>query len=101
MTESILQYGNRISIYTNVCKALTNSVMNASSLCQHDNHRYNDSIVFTLIGATFYGICGKSNAVSLSVNSYIIENSTIDKRTHMLGLINQHYYGQLNYMLIT
>ncbi|KAK4470842.1 hypothetical protein MN116_006358 [Schistosoma mekongi] len=205
MTESILQYGNRISIYTNVCKALTYPIMNPSLLCQHDNRYYDysyykqhnvmstiitssnisninytlqlldnqnntlimynsyqiniqhlsgwylllyrfllnipailtclfygsllsrisqyyimlipcigsiiacilfilslilklkllpDSIILTLIGATLYGICGKSNAVSLSVNSYIIENSTINKRTHMLGrMLGVNFFG--------
>ncbi|VDQ07860.1 unnamed protein product, partial [Trichobilharzia regenti] len=53
-----------------------------------------DSIVLTLIGATFYGVCGKSSAVTMGVNSYISENSVTQKRTRMLArLLGMNFLG--------
>ncbi|CAH8587442.1 unnamed protein product [Schistosoma rodhaini] len=53
-----------------------------------------DSIIFTLIGATIYGLCGKSNAISLCANSYIIQNTTIKKRTYIIGrLLGVNFFG--------
>ncbi|CAH8855988.1 unnamed protein product [Trichobilharzia szidati] len=53
-----------------------------------------DSIILTLIGATFYGVCGKSSAVTMGVNSYISENSVTQKRTRMLArLLGVNFLG--------
>ncbi|CAH8518885.1 unnamed protein product [Schistosoma turkestanicum] len=53
-----------------------------------------DSLIFTLVGALLYGLCGKSNAFSLCANSYISENSTTEKRTRMLGrLLGVNFFG--------
>ncbi|CAI2730780.1 unnamed protein product [Schistosoma spindalis] len=53
-----------------------------------------NSIIFILIGSTIYGLCGKSNAINLCVNSYITQNSNKEKRTCMIGrLLGVNFFG--------
>ncbi|KAF8569206.1 hypothetical protein P879_06427 [Paragonimus westermani] len=53
-----------------------------------------DAAVFVLIGALFYGLCGKSNAMSMGANSYITDVSSTEERTKLLGrLLGVNCFG--------
>ncbi|KAF5405098.1 Proton-coupled folate transporter [Paragonimus heterotremus] len=53
-----------------------------------------EAAVFVLMGALFYGLCGKSNAMSMGANSYITDLSSTEERTKLLGrLLGVNCFG--------
>ncbi|KER30856.1 hypothetical protein T265_02787 [Opisthorchis viverrini] len=53
-----------------------------------------EAISFLLVGALSYGICGKSNAMSMGANSYITDLSNTKERTKLLGqLLGVNCFG--------
>ncbi|CAL8098837.1 unnamed protein product [Calicophoron daubneyi] len=53
-----------------------------------------EAIIFILVGALFYGACGKSNAMSMGANSYITDLSSPKERTKLLArLMGVSFFG--------
>ncbi|VDO48534.1 unnamed protein product [Schistosoma margrebowiei] len=94
MSESLLQYGNRIHIYTNVCQFIINQLnITFDQLCQfhynnHNNHNNNQQ--YELVNTDLFVYKNTSNIIN---NHYNISNKIqIQNRMNYIRFIQSNLY---------